>query len=328
MSGMLPTVDFAAGTNNSASTSGIGWATKKVRTRPKVKLDFDDPVVDNNNQRIQSEILKASYKSTLLGASSEKNNGGFLEEEFTLLDGDVVTEVIEGVPSITFSNRVQEFIQRRMSNTVIVKLLRGRIGFNVLLNKINLLGNLQCRIQLIDLENDFYLVHFQDESNYNKVVWIRLPGLSEGYYSDCLLRGIGQTVGPVAKLDVHTDCACRGRFARLAVYVDLRKSLVSKVQINGRLQRIEYEALPNIYFQCGMYRHVVNVCPEIATTSQVEESSCARLVMEKSGLEKKVEDEPYGSWMVVERRKGRSRDFGERKNNSFRGLAGDLTLQR
>ncbi|MBA0578834.1 hypothetical protein Gorai_021106 [Gossypium raimondii] len=117
---MLPTVDFAMGAKNSSLTSGIGRATKSVHTKLKVQLDFDDPTVDNNGQRIQSKILKVSYKSTLLGASSEKNNGGFL-------DGDVVIEVIEGVPSIMFSNRVQEFIQRRMANTIIVKLLGGRI---------------------------------------------------------------------------------------------------------------------------------------------------------------------------------------------------------
>ncbi|MBA0693751.1 hypothetical protein Goari_004101, partial [Gossypium aridum] len=30
-----------------------------------------------------------------------------MEEEFALLDGDVVTEVVDGASSITFSNRVQ-----------------------------------------------------------------------------------------------------------------------------------------------------------------------------------------------------------------------------
>ncbi|PPD83331.1 hypothetical protein GOBAR_DD19746 [Gossypium barbadense] len=131
MSGTLPTVDFAAGANNLGSTSGIGRATNKVRTRPE-------------------------YKSTLLGASSEMNNDGFLEEEFTLLDGDAVTEVIEGVPSITFSNRVV----------------------------------------------------------------------------------IGQTVGPVVKLDVHTDCARKGRFARLSICVDLRKPLVLKWTFVSGLRRL------------------------------------------------------------------------------------------
>ncbi|KAH1096612.1 hypothetical protein J1N35_013533 [Gossypium stocksii] len=104
-------VNFVTGVNSLGSTSGIRRATKKVRTRPKVQLDFDDPTVNNNGQMIQSVIPKASYKSTLLGVSPEKNNGGFLEEDFTLLDGEAVIEVIKGVPSITFSNRVQEFIQ-------------------------------------------------------------------------------------------------------------------------------------------------------------------------------------------------------------------------
>ncbi|PPD98080.1 hypothetical protein GOBAR_DD04896 [Gossypium barbadense] len=127
---------------------------------------------------------------------------------------------------------------------------------------------------------------------FNKLEW--LPRLLGGYYSDCLQRVIGQTVGSMVKLDVHMDCARRGRFVRLAAYVDLGKLLVSKVRINGCLQHVEYEALPNIYFQHGMYRHAVDVCPGIATTSLVEESGYVQLVMEKSGLEKKVEDEPYG----------------------------------
>ncbi|PPS16891.1 hypothetical protein GOBAR_AA03699 [Gossypium barbadense] len=111
-------MDFAVGVNSSGLTSGIGRATKKVSTRLKVQLDFDDPTVDNNGQMIQSEIPKAAYKLTILGDSSEKNNGGFLEEEFTLLDGGAVTKVIKGVPSITFSNRVQEFIQQQIANTI------------------------------------------------------------------------------------------------------------------------------------------------------------------------------------------------------------------
>ncbi|PPE02124.1 hypothetical protein GOBAR_DD00854 [Gossypium barbadense] len=78
----------------------------------------------------------------------------------------------------------------------------------------------------------------------SQVVWIRLHGLPEGYYLDCLLRVIGQTVGPVVKLDVQTDC------------------------------RVEYEVLPNICFQCGMYEHVVDVCPEITMASPVEELGC------------------------------------------------------
>ncbi|PPS16870.1 hypothetical protein GOBAR_AA03707 [Gossypium barbadense] len=186
MSGTLPTMDFAASANNSTSTNGIGRAMNKVHTRPKVKLDFDNPTMDNNDHRIQSEISKASYKSTLLRASSKKNNGGFLEEEFTLLDGEAVTEVMEGVPS-----------DESDYNKALVGGLWLIFGIYLILRQWSL---------------EFSTSQSGIES---QVVWIRLPGLTE-------------------------------------VCVDLRKPLVSKVQINGHLHRVEYEYLPNICFHCAL----------------------------------------------------------------------------
>lgn len=106
----------------------------------------------------------------------------------------------------------------------------------------------------MDLENDFYLVRFHDGDDLNKVlsigplvvfgrylsirpwsmdfstaltgfesqvVWIRLLGLPKGYYSDSLLRVIGQMVGPIFKMDAHIDGGQQGRFAKMAVSVDL-----------------------------------------------------------------------------------------------------------
>lgn len=37
------------------------------------------------------------------------------------------------------------------------------------------------------------------------MVWVILSGLPEGYYSECLLRVIGQIIGMILKLDVHMD---------------------------------------------------------------------------------------------------------------------------
>ncbi|MBA0875847.1 hypothetical protein Goshw_021998 [Gossypium schwendimanii] len=50
-----------------------------------------------------------------------------MEEVFELLEGDVIMEVVDEVPSITFLNRVHKFIERNMSKTLIVKLLGLRI---------------------------------------------------------------------------------------------------------------------------------------------------------------------------------------------------------
>ncbi|MBA0728935.1 hypothetical protein Golax_025941 [Gossypium laxum] len=75
-----------------------------------------------------------------------------------------------------------------------------------------------------------------------------------------LLRVIRKAIGSVIKTDEHTNVAIRGRFARLVVCVDLRKPLISKVQINGKTQRVEYKYLPNIYFNCGLYGHTTALC--------------------------------------------------------------------
>lgn len=52
------------------------------------------------------------------------------------------------------------------------------------------------------------------------------------------------------KIDEHTDKAWQGSFAHLTVCIDLRKSLVSKININGRLQIIEYEACEALLNEC------------------------------------------------------------------------------
>ncbi|PPS10157.1 hypothetical protein GOBAR_AA10486 [Gossypium barbadense] len=110
-----------------------------------------------------------------------------------------------------------------MARTIIVKLLGGKIGFNVLWNKITLLWNPKCPVQLMDLENNFFLVRFQDENNYNKALiggpWVIFrryltvspwsPDFSTS--QSAIETVIGQTVGPVVKLGVHTYCARRGR---------------------------------------------------------------------------------------------------------------------
>ncbi|MBA0583855.1 hypothetical protein Gorai_014696 [Gossypium raimondii] len=53
-------------------------------------------------------------------------------------------------------------------------------------------------------------------------------------------------IGRVAKLDFNTDNRVWGRFARMVVYVNLGKALISQVLINGVLQKTEYEYLPTV----------------------------------------------------------------------------------
>ncbi|KAK5837607.1 hypothetical protein PVK06_006334 [Gossypium arboreum] len=224
-----------------------------------------------------------SYKSMLISTSLNAYSPEKLEEEFVLHDGDVVTKLVEGVLSITFSDRVHKFIGRKMARTIIVKLLGRKIGFNAVLNKVTTLWSLRQPLQLKDLENDYYLVWFQDEGDFNNVlvggpwlifgqyltvnpwspefsisynevdiqmVWIRLWGLPESYYSKCLICAIGQAIGPVAKLETHLDSGRRGE----------SKNKALNTGVNG------------------------------------EET-----MVENMGIQRRVEKENYGPWMLVER---------------------------
>lgn len=46
-----------------------------------------------------------------------------MEEDFCLIEGNVLTEFIDRVSSLKFSGRVQDFIQFKMARSVVVKLL-------------------------------------------------------------------------------------------------------------------------------------------------------------------------------------------------------------
>ncbi|MBA0837751.1 hypothetical protein Goarm_009882, partial [Gossypium armourianum] len=236
----LPTGDFVMGASDVVSNSDVGWATKKVRRWPNMPPDVEDPTVDGNVRKVQSpKTPKASYKSTLM----------------------------DGIPSITFSVRVQKFIERKMARTIVVKLLGRKIGFNALLNKddddyhkILTWGSWVIYGQYMTVRpwSPNFLTS-QNEVDI-QVFWVRLPGLPKGYYSSFLIWAIRKAIGPVIKLDERTGNACRGRFAQLAVCVDLKKSLFSKVKRNGRVQQIKYESLSIVCFKCGLYGHNSKLC--------------------------------------------------------------------
>lgn len=57
-----------------------------------------------------------------------------------------------------------------MAKTVIVKLLGRIITFNAMLNKVTLLWKTRKASQFMNLENDYHLVRFNDEDDYNDIL--------------------------------------------------------------------------------------------------------------------------------------------------------------
>ncbi|MBA0876882.1 hypothetical protein Goshw_022427 [Gossypium schwendimanii] len=300
------------------------------------KVRFRGGDVDtNNNMMINSSPEKPiSWKDMLIGQSSKETfNDLEGKDDLDILDGDIQKSFVNGVPSISFSDRIHKIIIQGMENTVILKLLGRSIGFSVLQNKLYNLWKPLAALHMMDIENGYFLVKFQNKLDCEKALseghwiifgqylmvqpwslafdptqaypsvvmaWIRFPGLPVYLYNHKIITEIGKTVGKVVKLDMNTDNRTRGRFARLAVYVDLEKPLVSYILINGQKQNVEYESLSTICFHCGRFGHVENSCP---------------FKISESLNEKEKENGNFGPWMIVEKKLRRK--FRENVNNSF-----------
>ncbi|MBA0732512.1 hypothetical protein Gogos_016599 [Gossypium gossypioides] len=148
---------------------------------------------------------------------------------------------------------------------------------------------------ILDLENNYLSVHFQDDNEYLAMIsrgsWMIFGHyLIEGMQNTSLLNFIGGVIGPIAKIDRNTDSKVRGKFARLAVFVDLRLPLISNIKIDDQIQCVEYESL------------------SMDTTSMMDVD---QLPMETSGVPKCVEEE-------------RGTVVGERNGSRFESLSGNL----
>ncbi|KAJ8762937.1 hypothetical protein K2173_023066 [Erythroxylum novogranatense] len=141
-------------------------------------------------------------------------------------------------------------------------------------------------MKCVDIENDYFEISFANPADFSRVLadgpwivfghnltvqpwslafdpshpyptstvsWIRIPNLPSSLYHKPLLEQVGSMVGKVIKIDERTLLATRGRFARMAVTVDLTQPLISRILVNGKLKVIEYEALPIACFHCGVY---------------------------------------------------------------------------
>ena len=77
------------------------------------------------------------------------------------------------------------------------------------------------------------------------------------YYHKSTLRSIARVIGTMEKIDYTTENANIGKFARVAIKVDLQQLLISRFKIDGRIQQVEYEDLQTICYLCGRFGHIM-----------------------------------------------------------------------
>ncbi|KAL4378055.1 hypothetical protein GQ457_02G020520 [Hibiscus cannabinus] len=220
-----------------------------------------------------------SYKDTLLGDQNHAIHDDEVfpdEEDIDLNEGDVTRGFVDGLITIDFSDRVHDLAVKSLEQTIVIKILGRRIGYTT--------RGINC--------------------------------LPVTLYKRSLITELGEYVGRVLKLDYQTETGQRGRFARMAVRVDLNKPLVSKIVVNGRVQLVEYESLPLICFHCGKYGHGTDTCPTFQTAPATEAPT------RPSTPETPVPTTMFGPWMVVEKRQRRPQS----KESAGKGLSGGVTI--
>ncbi|KAI9113659.1 hypothetical protein K1719_015586 [Acacia pycnantha] len=148
----------------------------------------------------------------------------------------------------------------------------------------------------------------------NQVIgWIRLPKLLARYYHKSIIRSIGGVFGEVFKVDYNTDSGDHGKFARIAVVIDLTKPLISKIQVDGELIFVEYGGLPSICFNCGLYGHLQDSC-SAKMVADARVSTVSSPSSEPNVPARDVQESPhFGAWMQVQRRR-RNVDRGNKSN--------------
>ncbi|MBA0742179.1 hypothetical protein Gogos_015262 [Gossypium gossypioides] len=199
-------------------------APKALEEKPNERLSFKD-------------ILVCSLKS--LGKvvqRSEKN-------DLQLLESDVSIETEDGLLSIRFSKRVHQALHKSMARTIVVKLLGQKIGIQTLSNRIYCLWKLSTprtvdHVWAIPNGSIMVTIFF-----YFLALFVKCGGLDSFF---------GYLGFHVPKEHFKKD--------RMTVILDINKPLISKIKVDGRIQWVEYESLPNVCFSCGCYEHLKDMC--------------------------------------------------------------------
>ncbi|XLR48017.1 hypothetical protein S83_032677 [Arachis hypogaea] len=291
-------------------------STKKVKTREEVDLNQSSDCMDIVVQD-QADIEnkpKATYKDSLLKSpgmvpEDESMNMDDIDEEspdpedrwYKDTDKDDLEDrPFDPCPTIPVSKEEFEDWCKPWRNALIIKVLGKRVGLAFLEQRLKRDWVKKGTIHVIDMDRDYFLVHFSDEENYSHAllegpwmiaghylivqrwrpfflksehhvrkiaVWVRIPNLPIELYNHRFLWRVGSAIGHMLKIDRNTSIHSRGRFARICVEIDLAKKLVPRISVLGSELNIEYEGLYQICFSCGRYGHRMDQCNETVVES-------------------------------------------------------------
>lgn len=92
------------------------------------------------------------------------------DEVLESLEGNIHISIVNGIPTIDFSERIQKILFKEMELTIVLKLLKRNIGYGAFNNQMSSLWNPTKPFHLMDIENGYCLAKFQSIDDYTKVL--------------------------------------------------------------------------------------------------------------------------------------------------------------
>ncbi|KAI9090149.1 hypothetical protein K1719_028845 [Acacia pycnantha] len=277
--------------------------------------DTDDGKTGDKNVSKEDGCNQRSYKDSLMTKSRWGDNWFAMREE----DGDeAMTGVRTGAsssvgfenvldfnsgisvdlsdplcPKFMIDDQERERLFKPFAKSLLVKLLGGSLSLYFLESKLNQIWARKGAIKLGNLENDFYVVSFQEWEDYERALtggpwvisdkylsvmrwrlgfnprkekidkiaaWVCFPEIEVELFDKKILYNLGNSIGKVLKLDVHTTSRGRNKFARVCIELDLTKPLVPHYMVDGFLKQVEYESLHALCLNCGLFGHFKESC--------------------------------------------------------------------
>ncbi|CAN1820219.1 Uncharacterized protein At4g02000 [Linum perenne] len=266
---------------------------------------------------------------------------------------DIVPSCTNGIKALSLSHEFKEKLCKPWSHSVVVRLLGKTIGYTYLCHRLHSMWKPAGSMHIVDLDRSCFLVKFTCEQDYFKaltggpwmlldhylavhqwdpsfrvtnelpktmVAWVRFPHLPIHFYHGQVLTSLGNLVGKTVKIDFNTQTAERGKFARIAIEIDLDKPLPPVVLLDGTIQQIEYENLPNLCFECGRVGHERSDCPSrIALIALEQQPKAPPGTGEAVGVHEPPAADGFGPWMMASRRSRRpAKESVEKKESSSR----------
>lgn len=273
-----------------------------------VTRSFKDALVQNDALKDRADTRK-NDEEMKLQEEDEKDDGSDLSAPF-IIDSELKAKAC-----------------KPWRTSIILKLMGSQMPLSVMVRRLSGLWKPKGGLQLIDLGHEFCIAKFELEEDMIQIlesgpwfmgsqyiamtkwrpdfhpatarilsmaVWIRFANLPMEFYDSDVLWQLARRVGKPVRIDAITLAQTRGRFARICVEINMDKALVHTINCGSFFQKVQYESLPLLCFQCGKLGHDRKECSlkELSTSSTPQ-------------LDEHDKDGNYGTWMLVAKKSAR-----------------------